>query len=192
MSTSESESEGVSLDSDDVSSDTASDVADADDTSSIYSSSNDSTSSDDTEAIVKRAIEGRLGEDFDELPDSEITKLRAGNMPTFSFDHFKESPVASILPEFLAQMEAANKELEIERAAGTLDARRLEIDDTKDGSESGQYIEMNLRLGVLEEKNGDASSSESESNEGEDQGVMQKLMGVNAKDDTPKARIEEV
>ena len=43
-------------------------------------------------------------------------------------------------------MAAANDELEAERAAGTLGARNIETVDDQ------EYIEMNMGLGVLEEK----------------------------------------
>lgn len=67
---------------------------------------------------------------------------------------------------FLPQMAAANKTLEVERAAGTLPERDLERVDEEGGE--GGYIEMNLGLGVLEERDPDAESSSSES-EGSDE-----------------------
>ncbi|KAI9743157.1 MAG: hypothetical protein M1818_003452 [Claussenomyces sp. TS43310] len=176
---------------DESSLDTASDAADIDDRTSYCSS----VASDDTETLVKRACDGLMADDFEELPESEIVKLSAGKKPNFSFEQFKSSPVLSMLPEFLARMGAANEELEVEKAAGNLDAHRLEIRENEGESSSGQYIEMNLGLGVLEEKNEISSSSSSEDtdSDGSGQGVMQKLLGVKgATDDATKPKIEEV
>lgn len=63
-------------------------------------------------------------------------------------------------------MRSANEELETERARGDLAKRDIENISTGDGEENEEatgYIEMNLGLGVLEEKNGTESDSESES-----------------------------
>lgn len=116
--------------------------------------------------------------------------------PKFDFAALKSnSSLMSKLPSFLAQMDAANQELEAEKAAGTIAARRLEIEDNEEGSKSEQYIEMNLGLGVLEEKTGDSdTSSEGESSDDED--IMDKLMGTdkdNAEEvDKKKAGIQEL
>lgn len=50
------------------------------------------------------------------------------------------------LSTFLPNLAAANDELEVERAAGTLGDRNIE------SVNSGNYIEMNLGLGVLQAK----------------------------------------
>jgi len=158
-----------------VSSETASDAADVDDSTS-YCSSESSIASDDTEAILELARTGRID---DLYPIDDVTPVRPNNLkPSFALDQILGSPVVSRIPEFLAAMEAANKELEAERAAGTLAGRCLEIDDVKDEADDTQYIEMNLGLGVLEERNGDTStSSESESSNDASEEVMDKLMG---------------
>lgn len=142
--------------------------------------------------------------------------------PNFDFAALKaSSSLMSSLPSFLSQMEAANRELEEERKAGTLAQRKLEIDDSDDQEEDEdesmdgegkaksekkqkeqkQYIEMNLGLGVLEEKGDDTSSDEStsseESSEDEDDegdvDVMGRLKG-DEKDDggAKRAKIEVV
>jgi Domain of unknown function (DUF4598) len=133
----------------------------------------------------------------------------------------------SRLKNFLPQLHAANTHLETLRDAGTLEKHNIELedgqhenvdvgDDADDESESGgkQYIEMNLGLGVLEERNGaesESSSSESsassvagddvenggvaldgetvEKAKGERQ-VLRKLMGK-AKEQRPDIRVVE-
>ncbi|KAL5347745.1 hypothetical protein ACLOAV_007154 [Pseudogymnoascus australis] len=119
--------------------------------------------------------------------------------PKFDFAALKSnSLLMGKLPSFLAEMDAANRELEAEKKAGTIGERRLEIsdDEGEGGSEkAGQYIEMNLGLGVLEEKTSDSeTSSEGESSDDED--VMDKLMGAekDSKDESEKKKvgIEEV
>lgn len=136
--------------------------------------------------------------------DNKIRTLRPSNgRPNFSLDNFiKGSPIASMLPEFLAQMHAANQELEEERAAGTLANRRIEVDENESALEDQQYIEMSLGLGVLEEKgNVTSTTTGSDSgNESSDLDVMKKLLGGKRKrgledgtDGAPKkAKIQEI
>jgi hypothetical protein len=126
----------------------------------------------------------------------EVTNVQPMNRkPKFDFAALRsKSSLMSKLPGFLAQMEAANRELEAEKAAGTIASRRLEIDDNEEGSKTEQYIEMNLGLGVLEEKTGVSETSSDE--ESDDEDVMDKLMGAE-KDTTgegskKKAAIEEL
>lgn len=75
------------------------------------------------------------------------------------------------LSTFLPNLAAANHELEVERVAGTLGERSIETV----GAEDRNYIEMDLGLGVLEEKGLDAedtgSSGEDESLGGDDTGT---------------------
>jgi hypothetical protein len=111
--------------------------------------------------------------------------------PKFDFAALKsKSHLMAKLPNFLAEMDAANRELEAEKAAGTLGARRLEIDDKDEDPKVGQYIEMNLGLGVLEEKTSDSDTS-SEGESSDDKGVMDKLMGAEKdhKDEGEKKKI---
>lgn len=89
------------------------------------------------------------------------------------------------LKDFLPQIAAANEELERERSAGTLGARNMEDVDEEAQEE---FIEMNLGLGVLEEKSANApeqetSSDISDTDDGGDplcareRDIMGKLMG---------------
>ncbi|OBT77412.1 hypothetical protein VF21_04270 [Pseudogymnoascus sp. 05NY08] len=129
---------------------------------------------------------------------SKVTNVQPmDRKPKFDFAALKSnSLLLNKLPGFLAEMDAANRELEAEKKAGTIAERRLEIDDDEEeGEKAEQYIEMNLGLGVLEEKTSDSeTSSEGESSDDED--VMDKLMGAekDSKDegDKKKVGIEEV
>jgi hypothetical protein len=73
-------------------------------------------------------------------------------------------------------MREANQALETERAEGRLEERNIEKLD----EEGGQYIEMDLGLGVLEEKReGEENESESEDGgEGGEMDVLGRLMGM--------------
>ncbi|KAI9816865.1 MAG: hypothetical protein M1827_001510 [Pycnora praestabilis] len=91
-----------------------------------------------------------------------------------------DTDLASRLASFLPEMAAANASLEDDRAAGRLQDRQLEnVENDEEG-----YIEMNLGLGVLEDKDPDAdgtsSSSDESSNEdgettGEPEGNINKV-----------------
>lgn len=97
---------------------------------------------------------------------------------------------------FLPELAAANQELEELRQNGGLDARILDDYTDKDGKGEGGYIEMDLGLGVLEEKNGNESSesdSDSEAGDGEnDDRVMDDLMGRKGQRGIEAAGIEEI
>lgn len=105
------------------------------------------------------------------------------------------SALAARLKFFLPSLAAANAQLEQERAAGRLAERDIEkldhvIADGKEADEESnggerQYIEMNLGLGVLEEQDPDACSSDSD-----EQDERSEEDGYNAGSDEPldKAR----
>lgn len=109
------------------------------------------------------------GSDSDELDDSvadsdynsDVINLRIGGKPTMRLCPAHTAPGFDLLAkvrDFMPQIHAANEELDQERAEGTLDKRKLEIDDNEepepgdDASERGAVIEINLGLGVLEEQ----------------------------------------
>ncbi|CUS09722.1 unnamed protein product [Tuber aestivum] len=91
------------------------------------------------------------------------------------------SDLMSRLNSFLPAMEAANKNLQVEIEDGTAGKRNIEVLD----EEGEGYIEMNLGLGVLEEKRDEdvSGTSESEGEEGkaardgeEDHDVLLRLL----------------
>jgi hypothetical protein len=171
---------------DDSSSDTQSNVADnADDTSSEYFSDSDSDNA--TDDMASRAANGELGDDIDHethLASGDIVKddgeiIPIGprtSKPKFEFKKLQKSTVVSMLPEFLAQIEASNQQLQAEIAAG----KNVTIEAAED---SEQYIEMNLGLGVLEEQNDATSDADSESSDSSTGDIMEKLMGGKRKRD---------
>lgn len=84
-------------------------------------------------------------------------------------DKPQEQPsLQSRLAAFLPQLAAANKELEDLKSRGQIDSARLD----NVGNDEERYIEMDLGLGVLEERrDGDSdASSESESSDEEEAG----------------------
>lgn len=77
-------------------------------------------------------------------------------------------------------MHAANQRLEVERAEGKLADR--DIENVRE--DEGGYIEMDLGLGVLEEKGKEilaieakAEGGDEESSQGEERDVLGRLMG---------------
>ncbi|OAL05566.1 hypothetical protein IQ06DRAFT_312904 [Phaeosphaeriaceae sp. SRC1lsM3a] len=112
-----------------------------------------------------------------------ITNLRAGQgqKPIMRLDKNELGPdIRDFLKDFLPQLKAANEELVAHRKAGTLKSREI---DMVDAPEEEEYIEMDLGLGVLEEKNPDAhhsSDSDSDDTMADDEretNVIGKLMG---------------
>ncbi|KAF1994894.1 hypothetical protein P154DRAFT_539171 [Amniculicola lignicola CBS 123094] len=160
--------------------------SDSDSDSELSVSSEDPSSDSDDD-------ESEMDIDKHEEDADRITNLRAnqGQKPTIRLSEVDLGPdLRPWLEDFLPKLKAANEELEVERAAGTLAKRAIEIDDDQVGE--GQHIEMNLGLGVLEERDPDANSSSSEdssSDEEDDEGeahavkapreknVMGRLMG---------------
>ncbi|KAJ5728955.1 uncharacterized protein N7483_003463 [Penicillium malachiteum] len=113
------------------------------------------------------------------------------------------SELLARLSAFLPKMKSANEDLEKEIAEGR--GKDVVLDEVDDGKD---YIEMNLGLGVLEEKrgeNGDSSGderdhegmdgvkSDKKSNMDEDSDILGKLMGHGGKDlDADKPSIEDL
>ena len=99
-------------------------------------------------------------------------------------------------------MRSANEELELERAEGTLGER--DIENVKEEGKGGkEYIEMDLGLGVLEERrNGvkeesEESESEVDAGDGDERGdekedVMGKLLGSQSRKGKRKIKIEDL
>lgn len=91
----------------------------------------------------------------------------------------EDTDMRDFLRDFLPKLKKANEELEEERRRGTLEKRRIEVDGEEGKEEvGGQYIEMSLGLGVLEEKDPDEKSeSESEESDGEEEkDILGKLL----------------
>ncbi|KAL1977925.1 hypothetical protein VTN31DRAFT_784 [Thermomyces dupontii] len=105
----------------------------------------------------------------------------------------QHSELLSRVSSFLPQLKAANEDLERRIAEGN--ARDHVLDDVPDDDEQGgrPYIEMNLGLGVLEEKReGDEDASENSDDGAANGNVLDRLMGQKSQSDRPKPGIEEV
>jgi len=163
-----------------------------------------SISSEDPSSESSSDGEGEANSDSDHASvvdgGEEITNVRVGSKPTMK----REDTAASLiqrLQHFIPEMKAANQELEKERAAGTLERRNIE----KVEDEEGQHIEMNLGLGVLEEKDPDQESDDDNQSDGtfsdsenngtvgrdQEEDVLSKLMG-HKKSRRKPIHIEEV
>jgi hypothetical protein len=158
---------------------------------SFSDTSSEGTSSDDSS---NNSIKSEESEQTASIVSNQVyTLLPKNRMPTFDVSDLKSSSIMSRLPGFLTQMKSANEQLEAEKTITGASSRKIEIDDNE--VTDGQYIEMNLGLGVLEEKNGDDSSSDSsdssDSKSGDGEQVMEKLMGAEKTDATDKKVIIE-
>lgn len=134
-----------------------SDSDDDDYTSSSGSDSDeDDTEDDDEEEEQKRDVNS------DDGSDHSLPRIPARQKPQI-YRIEKKPDILSRLSAFLPQMKSANDELQREIDAGR--AQDLMLDDVDDQTD-GQYIEMNLGLGVLEEKRPDDAVVPGEKNDG--------------------------
>ncbi|KAF2825811.1 hypothetical protein CC86DRAFT_394660 [Ophiobolus disseminans] len=163
-----------------------SDLSESSEDPSSESSSEDED--DEVDATSDDNPEDRLAE---HTGRNGITNLRAGQgtKPTMKFDETELGPdIRTFLKDFLPQLKASNEELERQRVAGTLKGREI---DATEGGEGEAYIEMDLGLGVLEEKDGEESGSDEEMEDGQkEKDVLGKLMG--GRDTKEGAVIQEV
>ncbi|KAL4782023.1 hypothetical protein BJX76DRAFT_306186 [Aspergillus varians] len=110
----------------------------------------------------------------------------------------KEPSVLSKLSAFLPKMKSANEDLQRDIAAGG--AKDIRLDDYEnDNKGDGRYIEMNLGLGVLEEKRpgDDQSSGDGERDFGahepsDDTNLMDHLMGKKRTTSSEKPSIQDL
>jgi hypothetical protein len=167
---------------------------DSDDSSELSESSEEPSSESSSEESEGGNEESDEESDARSQDETTIENLRAnrGKKPVMKLSQYDLGPdIRTFLKDFLPQLKAANDELEAERRAGTLKQRAI---DAGSEEEEGQYIEMDLGLGVLEERNADAvgssSSSDEEDGEPHEKSVMSKLLGKTS--DTKSVGIEEV
>ncbi|GME28151.1 phosphotransferase-like [Neofusicoccum parvum] len=135
-------------------------ASDAESDSSVLSTSSEEPSSDsDDDSQAEGSDEENTAMDSDEItalprpPDADARrKIYQRQVPP-------KSTIGDRLKEFLPQLAAANEELERDRAAGTLAEKSLE----NVGDNEERYIEFNLGLGVLKEKDPNKMESDIES-----------------------------
>ncbi|KAF1973779.1 hypothetical protein BU23DRAFT_123945 [Bimuria novae-zelandiae CBS 107.79] len=181
----------------------------SDDESWVSESSEEPSDESDIEESEDGSDAGDDGDEDEEegKEDSEhgedtVVNIRAnrGERPSYKLPEDEElEDIRPFLKDFLPQLKAANEELEAQREAGTL--RTSEIIGDEDGDSEEQYIEMNLGLGVLEEKADDADTglrvssdgedeAEREGENGQDRDILGKLMGRDKAEEPPS--IQEV
>lgn len=141
---------------------TMDEASDAESDSSVVSTSSEEPSSESDE-------DSEDDEEDTPMDTDEVTSLPLPpDAETRRKIYQRQAPPASSLSErlkaFLPQMAAANVELEKDRAAGKLAQMSLE----NVGEDDEHYIEMNLGLGVLKEKNPNKTDSDSEMEEDSD------------------------
>jgi hypothetical protein len=164
----------------------ASDSDDGDD-SELSSSSEDPSSESSSDEESDEDSAGDLEESRDENGVINLPANR-GRKPKMRMPKEDLGPdIRDFLKDFLPQLKAANEDLERSRRAGTLKEMTIEAAGER-GEAEGQYIEMDLGLGVLEEQDPDASDTSSDGDAGDQakeasQGkdVLAKLMGQEIK-----------
>ncbi|KAL1797738.1 hypothetical protein ACET3X_004344 [Alternaria dauci] len=168
----------------------ASDFGSSDSDSELSESSEEPSSDESSSEKEDDDADSGDGENTDmelEEPTSQdgIVNLRAnrGKKPIMRLGEEELGPdIRGFLKDFLPQLKAANEELEAQKKAGTL--KSLDSPDAHDEGEP--YIEMDLGLGVLEEKDPNANSDDDSASDAEDgdreRDVLGRLMGREKKD----------
>ncbi|KAL4989334.1 hypothetical protein BDW68DRAFT_72253 [Aspergillus falconensis] len=163
---------------------------DDDYTSSSGSSLSSSDDEDDDDDDVQSESAGAINGD-----NERITSLPARRRP--NIHRIEQEPsLLSRLSAFLPQMKYANEDLERKIAAGRGKEIRLDddVDEESDGQREGQYIEMNLGLGVLEEKRPGYEEKDSSESRGqsEETDLMDRLMGKEKTSSSAKPSIQDL
>ncbi|MCJ1224306.1 hypothetical protein MMC12_000951 [Toensbergia leucococca] len=187
-------------------SDSDSDSQSGSDSSGSRSESSSSASSDSpneqSEASSSSSSSSNSGSSSDSDSDSEIDS-RSSSAPSppppYSVTDPHPRSLLSRLSSLLPTLAAANKTLEVERAEGVLWERDIE---NLGSEEDGRYIEMDLGLGVLEEKctrnrsnssssigSSSSSSSETETNPPKERDILGRLMGRGSKPERPEIQV---
>ncbi|TLD29430.1 hypothetical protein E2P81_ATG05724 [Venturia nashicola] len=126
--------------------------------------------------------------------DSEvITNLRPGTKPNMKLGT-TNGGLLQRLKAFVLEIAAANQELDKERLDGTIERRNIERVENGDGP----FIELDLGLGVLEEKSGDITTSQQDPDSASESGsdekypdIISQLMGQ-VKKDRKAGQIQEI
>ncbi|KAJ5188872.1 hypothetical protein N7491_005193 [Penicillium cf. griseofulvum] len=182
-------------------------LSDSDPTSSSGSSSEDDNESESEDEQHSDQEMNRTGESSTHAHSSDPSSSlpHIAGRPKPRIHRMKaDSEILSRLSAFLPKMRDANEDLQRQIEAGK--AGDLVLDNADENG--GQYIEMDLGLGVLEEKRDGDSSSGEESDDEEPKGatgagknpqemndsdIIGKLMGgKNKKSNTDKPSIEEM
>ncbi|KAL5342319.1 hypothetical protein BJX70DRAFT_316613 [Aspergillus crustosus] len=182
----------ASIDGDDDDDDDDDDDHDYTSSSGSSISSSDDEDEDEDDNHSENAENPTSGLNGD---NEEITSL-----PTRRKPHIrrldKEPGLLSRLSAFLPQMKTANEDLQKEIDAGR--AKDIRLDEEEESHGDGQYIEMNLGLGVLEEKRSgdDENPDDGESKDPEprrpETNVLDHLMGKEESSPSDKPSIQDL
>ncbi|CAD6567356.1 MAG: hypothetical protein ASARMPREDX12_000224 [Alectoria sarmentosa] len=144
----------------------------SDDFSDVLSSSSEDSEEDD----VSSSSSGSSSESESSSADSALSSSTSNSMQQSLPPHLSVasltvdnlSNLQARLNALLPKMKDANEVLEAERKEGRLDERNIEnISDAEAGGQEGEYIEMDLGLGVLEQRGEEIEKSGSEERENE-------------------------
>ncbi|KAJ5835221.1 hypothetical protein N7447_001247 [Penicillium robsamsonii] len=179
--------------------------SDSDPTSSSGSSSEDNSESEDEQHSDQEMNRNGESNTHAHTSNTSSSLPHIAGRPKPRIHRMQgDSDILSRLNAFLPKMKDANEDLQRQIEAG--EAGDLVLDNADEKGE--QYIEMDLGLGVLEEKRDGDSSSDEESDDEEPKGttgaektpqemndsdIIGKLMGAkNKKSKTDKPSIEEM
>jgi len=186
-----SDQQAIFSDNDAISQSTHTDI----DSDSELSTSSEEPSSDSESEDSDSEID--TSDRASTVDDGEtIVNVRPGSKPEMTLESLKGG-LKSRLKAFIPELKAANQELEKEKVDGSIERRNIEHVD----EDEGPYIEMDLGLGVLEEKPADTDSNEVDTDSDGDEpdtgprdkepDVLGKLMGKDKSRRKP-VQIEEV
>ncbi|KAJ5226227.1 hypothetical protein N7468_007452 [Penicillium chermesinum] len=125
-----------------------------DDDPTSSSGSSDSESEESSEDEDEDTYQERSAEGASSTQRPSIPSITGRRKPRITAPNVNSDLMAR-LSAFLPQIQSANEQLEKEIAEGH--GQNLVLDNADEGSD---YIEMNLGLGVLEEKSGDGQNSD--------------------------------
>ncbi|KAI4630389.1 uncharacterized protein J4E79_007902 [Alternaria viburni] len=147
------------------------------DSDSELSESSEEPSSDESSSEEEEDDGDDTEMELEELRSQDgVVNLRAnrGTKPIMKLGNEDLGPdIRGFLKDFLPQLKAANEELEAQKKAGTL--KSLESVEGQDEGEP--YIEMDLGLGVLEEKDPNADSDKDSASDAEDSDKEKDVLG---------------
>jgi len=147
------------------------------DSDSELSESSEEPSSDESSSEEEDDDGEDTEMELEELRSQDgVVNLRAnrGTKPIMKLGNEDLGPdIRGFLKDFLPQLKAANEELEAQKKAGTL--KSLESVEGQDEGEP--YIEMDLGLGVLEEKDPNADSDKDSASDAEDSDKEKDVLG---------------
>ncbi|KKK22093.1 hypothetical protein ARAM_002506 [Aspergillus rambellii] len=170
-------------------------VSDDDDDDYTSSSGSSLSSSSDDDESDNGGEDSQRTKSIGDGDSEQMAALPARRKPNIR-KMAKQPTLLSKLSAFLPQMKSANEHLQQEIAAGR--EKDIRLDNEDEEHHEGQYIEMNLGLGVLEEKRSDDEHPPSDqeledANSSQETNLLDRLMGKTTdSSDKDKPSIQEM